>query len=315
MSRDNTSSFEEPAQQLESRHLANPDDRTDWHDEKDGDINVCTLEYRPIDILLGNDRFGVDADAWSLGVMLLDMVGIPFARPLARDAGSKGMTAIIIEQLGTPPQRLSSLPHWKHCPVPAPQHARQEWPEVVWRMLGCAGVGLLNQLLDFDPTNRLTMRDIGAHPYCHPQRLALAGSNLAEIDGYWEGRALGPADQPSCAPSLPLGCPPLVAFGQVERRSFSGARHRWCALQGQMEPDILDLLLACEGLEENMQVASAKSLEHKHTPTQLATQGIRIEESRNILRAMTMIKGNVSKAMCGLALKQNAPMRLEICHE
>ena len=103
--------------------------------------------------MLGDDRFGVDADAWPLGVVLLGMVGMPFARPQARDRRTKEMAAIV-EQVGTPPQRLSQLPHWKHYPVPAPQHARKEWPEVVWRMLGCAGMGLLNQLFDFDPTQR-----------------------------------------------------------------------------------------------------------------------------------------------------------------
>lgn len=281
-------------------------------DEENGEIHICTLEYRSIDILLGCDRFGVDADAWSLGVLLLDMVGMPFKLPQRCTLSSVEMTAIIFEQLGTPPQRL---PSWRLYPASAPRRARKEWPASVWRMLGCAGVELLNQLLDFDPAKRPTMRDVGAHPYCHPERLALTGSKLAEADASWEESALGPADQQSCAPSLPLGCPPLVAFGQVERRSFSGARHRWCALQGQVAPEILDWLLGCAGLQEHMQSGSAKDLEENHAPSQLATQGIRIEEGRNILRAMTMTKGNVSKAMCGLALKQTVPMRWEIWHE
>ena len=177
-SRDNTSSFGEPAQQYQSRHQANPVDRTDLYDEKDGEIHVCTLEYRPIDILLGDERSGVDADAWSLGVVLPDMVGMPFARPLARDTRTTEITAIMFEQLGTPPQRLSQLPHWKHFPVPAPQHARKEWPEVMSRVLGCAGVKPLKQLLDLHPTKCPNMREIGAHPYCHLERLARAGSTI-----------------------------------------------------------------------------------------------------------------------------------------
>ena len=70
-------------------------------DEEGGEIHICTLEYRSIEMLLGCERFGVDADAWSLGVLLLDMVGMHFKRP-QRSNGTQEMTAIIFAQLGTP---------------------------------------------------------------------------------------------------------------------------------------------------------------------------------------------------------------------
>ena len=37
------------------------------------DVPICTLQYRPPDVILGNQNFGTDLDMWSLGCLSAEL--------------------------------------------------------------------------------------------------------------------------------------------------------------------------------------------------------------------------------------------------
>ena len=69
---------------LGSAELADPALRLQRKTDSIGVVHVCTPEYRPPDLLLGNLRYGCDLDMWSFGVVAAELV---FRHPLIRPDG------------------------------------------------------------------------------------------------------------------------------------------------------------------------------------------------------------------------------------
>ena len=83
-----------------------------WHDERiqwkqrptDVSVHVCTIQYRPPDMLLGSLRFGPDLDLWSLGCVAAELfLREPLFHPKrAYDNKERHAFATHLEILGTP---------------------------------------------------------------------------------------------------------------------------------------------------------------------------------------------------------------------
>lgn len=132
-----------------------------------GDSNVVTLWYRSPELLLGDQDFGKGVDAWSLGCVLAELLR---RRALFPGADEAQVLREIFAALGAPPPggALEKLPHHKHywpklqatAGTAAPGSHLQRVADVDLR-------GVLENLLQMEPSRRCSVRAAGALPYWH----------------------------------------------------------------------------------------------------------------------------------------------------
>ena len=132
-----------------------------------GDSNVVTLCYRSPELLLGDQDFGKGVDAWSLGCVLAELLR---RRALFLGADEAQVLREIFAALGAPPLggALEKLPHHKHywpklqatAGTAAPGSHLQRVADVDLR-------GVLENLLQMEPSRRCSVRAAGTLPYWH----------------------------------------------------------------------------------------------------------------------------------------------------
>ena len=132
-----------------------------------GDSNVVTLWYRSPELLLGDQDFGKGVDAWSLGCVLAELL---HRRVLFPGADKAQVLREIFAALGAPPPggALEKLRHHKHywpklqatAGTAAPGSHLQRVADVDLR-------GVLENLLQMEPSRRCSVRAAGAMPYWH----------------------------------------------------------------------------------------------------------------------------------------------------
>mmetsp|Transcript_16161 Transcript_16161/g.26379 ORF Transcript_16161/g.26379 Transcript_16161/m.26379 type:complete len:301 (+) Transcript_16161:224-1126(+) len=123
---------------------------------------VVTLWYRAPEILLGQRRYGLPVDMWSVGTIFAEMVN---DRPLW--AGECEIDEIfkIFRTLGTPdedswpgvnslPEFQTIFPKWRRQPL------ERECPD-----LDAQGLDLLDSMLTYDPATRISARLALRHAY------------------------------------------------------------------------------------------------------------------------------------------------------
>jgi cyclin-dependent kinase len=117
---------------------------------------VVTLWYRAPDVLMGNRRYNMPVDVWSIGCIFAEM---HTGRPLFPGANDGDQLDLIFRAFGTPDERMfpgiAALPDYK--PASYKVHPR---PEAVLSPhvpgLGPDGVDLLSRMLVYDPAKRIT---------------------------------------------------------------------------------------------------------------------------------------------------------------
>jgi serine/threonine protein kinase len=101
--------------------------------------------------------------------------------PLFKGTSEETQLDIIFRHLGTPTEAtfpgLSELPDWKDNfpPYPAPHSLQELVPK-----LDDSGVDLLNQMLIYDPTQRITAQNARQHRFFEslPEPLRNAGNDM-----------------------------------------------------------------------------------------------------------------------------------------
>jgi len=126
---------------------------------------VVTVWYRPLEILLGSALYSVPVDLWSTGCILAEMAtgGPLFAGDSEIDTIFK-----IFQKLGTPsseqwpgvadlPDYKPTFPKWKH----------KGWENIrnTKAQVGPVGIDLLEKLMAYDPSKRISGRRALQHPY------------------------------------------------------------------------------------------------------------------------------------------------------
>ncbi|XP_064185699.1 cyclin-dependent kinase 2-like [Anguilla rostrata] len=123
---------------------------------------VVTLWYRAPEILLGCKFYSTAVDIWSIGCIFAEMVA---KRPLFPGDSEIDQLFRIFKKLGTPNEEVwpgvSQLPDYKsRFPRWAPQDLAKITPK-----LQPSGLDLLQQLLLYDPSQRISAKAALTHPY------------------------------------------------------------------------------------------------------------------------------------------------------
>ena len=124
-------------------------------------LEVCTLWYRPPEVMLGKADYDGSLDVWSLGMTLLQVAG---GKPKVDEISQYGCLTQIFQMLGTPgPQRWSAgaalpffdgqFPNFRGQPRAIELHLAKH----------ADAVSFLAPMLSLDPAERPSARDLAAH--------------------------------------------------------------------------------------------------------------------------------------------------------
>uniref|UniRef100_A0A0B7AWF9 Protein kinase domain-containing protein n=1 Tax=Arion vulgaris TaxID=1028688 RepID=A0A0B7AWF9_9EUPU len=123
---------------------------------------VVTLWYRAPEILLGSQRYSVPADIWSIGCIFAEMLT---KRPLFHGDSEIDQLFRIFRTLTTPTEEtwpgVLNLPDFK----PTFPHWKTNQLSSCLKQLDNPGLELLQEMLIYDPAQRIPARDILEHKY------------------------------------------------------------------------------------------------------------------------------------------------------
>lgn len=139
---------------------------------------VVTLWYRAPDVLLGSRKYSTPVDIWSIGCIFAEMVN---GSPLFTGTSEETQLETIFRHLGTPNEitfpGISELPDWRDnfAVYPAPQGLKGLVPK-----LEQSGVDLLESMLIYDPTQRITAQEARHHSFFDslPEPLRKFGNDM-----------------------------------------------------------------------------------------------------------------------------------------
>merc|ERR1719378_1493371 len=119
---------------------------------------VVTVWYRPLEILLGSKLYSIPVDMWGVGCILAEMAtGAPlFPGDSEIDTAFK-----IFQKLGTPTEAMwPGLSELRDFKPTFPKWQPKEWTKIrnTHAQLGTAGIELLEQLMRYNPSARVSAR-------------------------------------------------------------------------------------------------------------------------------------------------------------
>lgn len=130
---------------------------------------VVTLWYRPPDVLLGSRTYSTSIDIWSAGCIFAEMIS---GVPLFRGRDNNDQLNAIIKVVGTPDDRtfrkiMQDSPEVQFRQLP--KYPKQNFQTLLPRASPLA-INLLEGLLHFEPTRRLSAKEALQHPYFREQQ-------------------------------------------------------------------------------------------------------------------------------------------------
>ena len=127
---------------------------------------VVTLWYRAPELLLGATEYGPGVDVWSAGCIFGELL---LRRPIAAGSTAIEQLRALCDLLGAPNERIwpgfSALPHTSKLSFDLVRYRYNRLPEVFPFISPRHGLGLINELLTFDPKQRCTAASALSHPY------------------------------------------------------------------------------------------------------------------------------------------------------
>jgi len=133
---------------------------------------VVTLWYRAPDVLLGNGNYGPAVDMWSAGCIMLEMIT---GEPVFPGQNDADQLLRIFKFLGAPNDTLWPSMHEyanSERTLAKPEFRRNYAPECKRfygsskvRRIGADGIDLIQNLLLYEPYQRLTAEEALEHPY------------------------------------------------------------------------------------------------------------------------------------------------------
>ncbi|GAM22121.1 hypothetical protein SAMD00019534_052960 [Acytostelium subglobosum LB1] len=123
---------------------------------------VVTLWYRAPDVLMGSRKYSTPIDIWSAGCIFAEMVT---GRPLFPGSGTSDQLFRIFKIMGTPNEAIwptiKELPEYK---PDFPVHPPHPLSSIV-HGLDANGLDLLQRMLQYDPSQRITAQAALNHKY------------------------------------------------------------------------------------------------------------------------------------------------------
>jgi len=142
---------------------------------------VVTLWYRAPDVLLGSRKYSTPVDIWSVGCIFAEMAN---GRPLVAGTSEDDQLDRIFRLLGTPkPARdfpgIVELPEYcpdRFPPYPPPRGGLASLVPT----LNVEGVDLLNRMLQYDPSRRITAQDALQHHFFQGMKQGQGGGSNSD---------------------------------------------------------------------------------------------------------------------------------------
>lgn len=192
---------------------------------------VQTMWYRAPEVLLGDEKYGMLVDDWSIGCVIAELFRFRMSvsnqrvepDPLFAGRGDVHTMLLVFEALGTPDEReeyLSTLPFWSdYFPKWNPGTLRQKV-----QLVDDNGFDLIKQLLAISPTRRKASRFLLNHPWFQDVRETINARYVPWYRGY-EPEILRVLEIGRMPPAQPL---PLVnkADTQAQQREAMNAQSR-----------------------------------------------------------------------------------------
>ncbi|XP_018843062.2 cyclin-dependent kinase B2-1 [Juglans regia] len=122
---------------------------------------ILTLWYRAPEVLLGSTHYSTAVDMWSVGCIFAELVT---KQALFQGDSELQQLLHIFKLLGTPNEEMwpgvSSLMHWHEYPQWRPKPVSTAVPN-----LDKDGLDLLSQMLQYEPSKRISAKKAMEHPY------------------------------------------------------------------------------------------------------------------------------------------------------
>jgi hypothetical protein len=243
-------------------------------------IDITTICYRAPEVLFGNPAFGAAIDVWALGLVVFAVGGATFH---LKKHGSRQTQVdymnLLFAQLGTPTcHAITALPHFPKQPM---KKAAAPWPEEVVKALGAEGVAFAAGLLLWEPAQRpQTGEVLSKHPFLSPGRLRLGGSILTDTG----------------------------AFEAVGDAAYSGKRHLWNSLDGQLSSEMLEYLQGDPVLDTASKEFKALAVNFNLKEGQM--KDAKSEAGRKFVKSgWAGPRGMASSSCCALSLEKPLPIQ------